>query len=189
MIVCFLHRKDPQRFCHVTPCIGGSTVSDIWTDDDVQRQEVSLAQLKEQLPSLTEEALAQYGEESLLFFWTHSAFFKVAYDETNQPATSFTEYTEQTRPIIEDEDKNRVGSVCRTATARGDHEPQEFVAIGQRQIIGVPESLAEENCPPILLALQIERDQDDICSRVNYAEIGLKAWIGAKPRRTLVALR
>ena len=145
--------------------------------------------MKQHLPNLTEQTLVQYSEESLLFFWAHSAFFRVAYDKTNQPATSFTEYANQTRPIVQDEGGNAVGFVCKTAAARGDKGLQEFVAIGQRQIPGIPEHMAEEICPPVILALQIERDQYGISSRLNYAEIGLKAWVQANPKRGLVALQ
>lgn len=145
--------------------------------------------MKQYLPNLTEQTLVQYSEESLLFFWAHSAFFRVAYDTRNQPATSFTEYANQTRPIVQDEGGNAVGFVCKTAAARGDKGLQEFVAIGQRQIPGVPEYMAEEICPPVILALQIERDQYGISSRLNYAEIGLKVWVHANPKRGLVALQ
>ena len=133
--------------------------------------------------------MAQYAEESLLFFWAHLAFFKVTYVKTTQPASSFTEYTYQTRPIVQDEGGNAIGSVCKTATAGGDDSLYEFVAIGHRQILGIPESLAEEICPPVVLALQVERNQHGICSRMNYAEIALKAWMHVEPKRALVALQ
>ena len=178
-----------MQFCHVTLRDGDLTTSDLWTDREIQRQEVSVEHLKQHLPKITEEILVQYSEEGLLFFWTHAAFFKVAHDKTSQPAISFTEYADQTRPIIQDESGYAVGFVCKTRAVRGEDRLQEFVAIGQRQIIDIPERLAEEICPPVILALQIERDQYGICSRVNYAEIGLKVWMQAKPERTLVALQ
>lgn len=186
-MVCFILRRKPLQFCHVTPRVGGLTTSDLWTDNDIQSQEFSYEHLKQHLPNLTEETLVQYSEESLLFFWAHSAFFMVAYDKTNQPAT-FTEYGDQTRPTVQDEGGSAVGFVCKTAAARGDNELQEFVATGPREIPGIPEYLAEEICPPAILALQIERDPYGIASRVNYAEIGLKAWVQANPTRGLVAL-
>lgn len=65
----------------------------------------------------------------------------------------------------------------------------EFLAVGQRRILGIPESLAEEICPPAILALQIQRDEHGICSRANAAEIDLKAWTRAEPRKVLVVLQ
>ena len=79
--------------------------------------------------------------------------------------------------------------MCKTAVARGEDRLQEFVAIGQRQIPSVAEDMADEICPPVILALQIERDQYGISSRVNFAEISLKAWTQANPKRGLVALQ
>ena len=145
--------------------------------------------MRQHLPNLTEDTLAQYAEEVLIFFWTTSAFFRVIYDKTSGPATSFTEYTDQSRPIVQDRSENNIGFVCKTNFAQDADQLQKFVAIGRRQVVGVPQSLAEDICPPAILALQIERDQYGICSRVNYAEISLKAWMHAKPKVTLVALQ
>ena len=116
-----MHRKRPLHFCHVTPRTERSTRSDLWTDIEIERQQSSLEHLKQQLPSLTEAALAQYAEESLLFFWAHLAFFKVTYVKTtqSQPASSYTEYSCQTRPIVQDGSGNTIGTVCKTATAGG----------------------------------------------------------------------
>lgn len=187
--MCFVHRKNPLRFCHVTPTVEEVTTSDTWTDSCIQEQELSFQHVKQHLPNLTEDVLVGYAEEMLLFFWSHSAYFNVVYDKTSRPATSFTEYTDQTRPIVQDVEGNNVGFVCKTGAARSEDELKEFVAVGQRQILGIPESLAEDICPPFILALQIDRDQYGIASRVNYAEIGLKAWMHAEPRVALVALQ
>ena len=189
MIVCFIHRKKPLRFHHVTPKPGGLTESDLWTNSDIQREEVAVEQLKEQLPNLTEEALAQWAEEILLFFWTHLASFRVVYAKTSGPASSYAEYAGQIRPVVEDAVGNVIGSVCKTTAAGSDSRFEEFVAIGRRQIGGIPESLAEEICPPAILALQVERDQYGVCSRVNYAEIDLKAWMRGESKRSLIALQ
>ena len=145
--------------------------------------------MKQYLPNLPEKILIQHAEELLLFFWTYSALFRVAHDTMYRPATSFMDYTNQPRPIVQDENGNDVGSVCKIHAARSEDRLQEFVAIGRRQIVGVPESQAEDICPPVILALQIERGQYGISSRVNYAEIGLKAWLHAKPKAALVALQ
>lgn len=185
----FIHRKNPLRFCHVSPSVEGSTTSNLWTDNEIQRQEIFLEHMEQHLPNLTEDVLAQYAEEVLLFFWTHSAFFKVVYGKATRAAASFAEYGDSSRPIIQDDKANSVGFVCKTGTARGDDNIHEFVAVGRRQISGVPEDLAEEICPPVILALQIARDQYGISSRVNYAEIGLRAWVRAKPKVTLIALQ
>ena len=166
------------------------TTSDLWTDSEIKREEVSVQDLRQHLPNITEELLVQRSEEGLLFFWAHSSFFKIAYDKTRQSSPSGAENTEQNRPLIQDKMGHAVGFVCKPRAARGgDDRLREFVAIGQRQInVDIPETLAEEICPPVILALEIERDQDGMCSRVNYGEIGLKAWMQAEPKRVLHAL-
>ena len=187
--MCFVYRKNPLRFYHVTPIVKEVTTSDIWTDSDIQEQELSFQQVKQNLPNLIEDVLIEYAEEILLFFWTHLAYFKVVYNKTTRPATSFTEYADQTRLIVQDIDGNDVGFICKTGAAKSEDGLKEFVAVRQRQILEIPESLAENICPPFILALQIDRDQYGIASRVNYAEIGLQAWMHAEPRVALVALQ
>ena len=145
--------------------------------------------MKQHLPNLTEEALVRYGDELLLFFWTRSALFRVAYDKISRPNTSFSDYGDQPRPVVQDKNGNGVGFVCKTGIAGGEDGLQEFVAVGRRQVVGVPETLAEDICPPVILALQIDRDQFGISSRVNYAEINLKAWMHAEPKIALIALQ
>ena len=141
------------------------------------------------LPYLTEETLVQYADEVLIFFWACSAFFRVVYDDTDRPATSFAEYANQSRPIVQDENGNGIGFVCKTGTARGKDPLQEFVAIGERQILGIPEDMIEDICPPVILVLQIERDQYGVSSRINCAEINRRAWLHAEPKEILVVLQ
>ena len=169
--------------------MGVSTASDFWTNVNIRQRDVCLDDVKQALPGLTTDVLAQHAEECLLFFWTNSALFSVVYEESNKPVTSFSEYSEQKRPILQDEVGTPVGFVCKTATAARETQLQEFVAVGRRQINGMPESLADEICPPVTLALQVNRDHLGICSRINYAEINQKAWTHAKPRPVLVALQ
>lgn len=188
-MVCFIHRNKPLRFCHVTARVGGITASDLWTASEIQEHEVSLQHVQEHLPKLTHEIFDIYAEEQLLFFWTHSVFFRVAYDKRSRPTTSHAEYAGQLRPIIQDKFGNDVGFVYTTFVARSEDRLQGFVALGRRQIVGIPESLAEEICPPVTLALQIERDEYGVSSRVNYADINLKSWMHAEPKVALVALR
>lgn len=145
--------------------------------------------MRQHLPNLTKERLVEHADEVLLFFWARSKFFRVVYDEADRAATSFAEYANQPRPIVQDESGNSVGFVCKTGNARGEDQLQEFVAIGQRQILGIPEEMIEDICPPAILALQIERDQYGISSRINCAEIIRKAWLHAEPKESLVVLQ
>ena len=82
-----------------------------------------------------------------------------------------------------------MGFVCKPGGPGAAYGPQTFIAIGRRQVIGLPEELAEEVCPPVILSLQIERDQYGISSRVNLGEISLKAWTRAEPKKVLVVLQ
>ena len=189
LVVCFILRRKPLRFCHVSRCVEGFTKSDLWTDSDVERHSVCLEDMRKHLPDITEQILDLYAEEVLLFFWTYSAFFTVVYHGTSQLATSYTEYAEQPRPIIHDKDGSEVGRICKTAAIRGEVEIQEFVAVGQRQILGLPENMVDDVCPPVILALQIGRNPQGIASRVNYAEISLKAWRRTEPKAVLIALK
>ena len=122
----------------------------------IQRQEVPLEHVKTHLHDLTAKALIQYPDEHLLFFWTHLAFIGVAHDRSSQPtSSSYSKYADQLRPRIQDQSGNDIGPACKTHTARRGQEDglQEFLAIRQRQILDVPESLAKEICPPVTLAL------------------------------------
>ena len=158
-----------MRLCHVAPIVEGLTTSVLWNGDDIQRRKVSLENVRQHLPDLTEEALVQYADEALVFFWARSTFFRVVYDDADRPATSFAEYASQPKPIVQDESGNSIGFVCKTGTARGEDQLQEFLAIGKRQIVGIPEDMIEHICPPVILVLQIERDQYGISSRINCA--------------------
>ena len=178
-----------MRLCHVAPVVEGLTTSVLWNDDDIQRRKVSLDNVRQHLPYLTEDILVQYADEVLVFFWASSTFFKVVYDDADRPATSFAEYANQPRPTVQDESGNSIGFVCKTGSARREDQLQEFVAIGKRQIHGIPEDMVEDICSPVILVLQIERDQYGISSRINCAEINRKAWLHAEPKETLVVLQ
>ena len=145
--------------------------------------------MRQHLPYLTEEILAQYADGVLVFFWASSTFLRVVHNDADRPATSFAEYANQPRPTVQDESGNSIGFVCKTGTARGEEQLQEFVAIGKRQILGIPEDMIDDICPPVILVLQIERDQYGISSRINCAEINRKAWLQAEPKETLVVLQ
>jgi hypothetical protein len=58
---------------------------------------------------------------------------------------------------------------------------QQFVAIGRRAVLELPEF------PPVILALQI-RWENGIAHRANIAEIGEEAWMAAGPTWKLIAL-
>ncbi len=90
---------------------------------------------------------------------------------------------------MQDESGNQVGFMCKTGIDGCKTGLQRFVAVGRRQISGIPEDLAEEICPPVVLALQIEMGEYGVCERVNIAEIALKAWEQGKPERDLIALK
>ena len=68
-----------------------------------------------------------------------------------------------------------VGNVCKVHNSAGETGLKSFVAAGERRINGLPEDTAAEICPPVVLALQIETDECGISSRVNMAEIDMKA--------------
>ena len=178
-----------MRLRHVAPVVEGLTTSVLWNGDDIQRRKVSLENVRQHLPYLTEAILLQYADEVLVFFWARSTFFRVVYNDAERPATSFAEYANQSRPTVQDESGNSIGFVCKTGTGRRDDQLQEFVAIGERQILGVPEDMIEDICPPVILVLQIERDKYGISSRINCAEINSKAWMYAEPKETLVVLQ
>ena len=161
----------------------------LWNGDDIQRRKVSLENVREHLPYLTEEILLQYADEVLVFFWASSTFFRVVCDDADKPATSFAEYANQSRPTVQDESGNSIGFVCKTGTARGEDQLQEFVAIGKRQIHAIPKDMVEDICAPVILVLQIERDQNGISLRINCAEINRQAWLHAEPKETLVVLQ
>ena len=178
-----------MRLCHVASVVEGFTTSVLWNGDDIQWRKVSLENVRQYLPYLTEETLVQYADEVLVFFWARLTFFRVVYDDADRPATTSAEYARQTRLIVQDESENSIGFVCRTDTARGEDQLQEFVVIGERQILGVPEDMIDDICQPVILALQIERDQYGISSRINRAEINRKAWLHVQPKETLVVLQ
>ena len=94
------------------------------------------------------------------FFWAHSACFSFDYDDNSSRATvtSFSGYGEQLKPTVQIETGNNVGFVCKTDLDGCEDGLQEFVAVGRRQMFGIPEDLAEEICPPVILVLQIERN-------------------------------
>ena len=182
----------PLRLEHVAPKDedkDDSTTSDLWTDNDILQQEVTYEHLEQHLPSLTEAFLSRVAEGHLLFFWTWSATFNITFKDAYQPSPSLFEYVSQHRPTIHDQNGDDVGFVCKPGAPGAAYGPQAFVAIGRRQVIGLPEELAEEVCPPVILALQIERDQYGISSRVNLGEISLKAWTRAEPKKVLVVLQ
>jgi hypothetical protein len=190
------HRNNPLRFFHVTQRVGGSSKSDLCTDGNIQQQKFSLGQVKQHLPNLTEEALARFPDEHLLFFWTDSAFFTVAQAKNSRPSTSIIDYSSQPRPSVQDNSGNDVGFACKIGyqnrsdfVGSGEDCPKEFVAVGRRQVPGIPEILGEEICPPRVLTLQIERDEYGVSVGVKFAEIDLKTWINAEPKVTLIALR
>ena len=145
--------------------------------------------MEQHLPSLTEAFLSRVAEGHLLFFWTWSATFNITSKDTYEASPSTIEYANQHRPAIHDQNGDDVGFVCKPGGPGAAYGPQAFVAIGRRQVIGLPEELADEVCPPVILALQIERDQDGISSRVNLGEISLKAWTRAEPKKVLVVLQ
>ena len=82
-----------------------------------------------------------------------------------------------------------MGFVCKPGGPGAAYGPQAFVVIGRRQVLGLCKELAEEVCPPAILALQIERDQYGISSSVNLGEISLKAWTRAEPKKVPVVLQ
>lgn len=179
-----------MRLLHVTATVEGAKESELWSDGELQRQEVTLEHIKQHLSILTEEILARYADDYLLFFWAYSTFFKVMHQTHNRRLQS-GEYSETRWSLVLDEKENIVGNLCRTyqqhwksRAGKDGGRPQEFIAVGRRRVLQLPEDIA----PTVILALQIERDEDGIASRVSMAEIHEKAWINAEPKKMLVAL-
>lgn len=56
--------------------------------------------------------------------------------------------------------------------------------VGQRSDPDIP----PEIMPPMILVLQVERDEDGILRRLNFGEIEFGAWEAAKGPDCLVAL-
>ena len=171
----------------MAPTTGGFTTSDLWTKFDIHKQKVSLRHLKEHLPEISEDILGQYPDNYLLFFWAQATRFRVVRCDTSEQGASFREYAERTRPKIQSESGENIGTIYgfdNGPKSQGNNL-QEFISVGRRHIRDMP----EEMCPPVILALQIERGRYNICSRANFAEIKLSAWKDAKPNTVLIALQ
>ena len=86
-------------------------------------------------------------------------------------------------PGIEDPAGHEVGKMCKAFSA-GQGAYAELIEVGRRE----DPSLPVEIMPPQVLVLQIDRDENDLASRVNIGELTLDAWESACPAACLVAL-
>lgn len=153
--------------------LGGST-----------RCEVSLDDISEHLPELTQPRLQEIPDEHALFFWASTAFFEAPMSEVEeQQWAMFSDYASAKRPVIHDSKGVVVGTrnFVSPATVEGlNSSLAEFIAVARRNI-------AELDFPATVLALQI-RWIDGVAQRLNYAEIDEAAWEEANPTWKLIAL-
>lgn len=169
--------------------------SGLYTTMYIQEQQVTFQDAQEHIPTLTEPILAAYAWEELLFFWTTTASFTVTHSIRPKATQGFLEYHAESRPRVLDEDGNEVGRTCKlgqhkTADAffKDEIHTAEFLAIGRREMPPVPEEFQDEIGPPMVLALQVERNDAGIYSRVNFAEIRESVWERVRSDAKLVAL-
>ncbi|KAH7069379.1 heterokaryon incompatibility protein-domain-containing protein [Paraphoma chrysanthemicola] len=151
---------------------------------------VTYRDVKKHTPELTSDTLTELADDYVLFFWADTARFLVeipAFDSfENTPSTS--KDWGSLRPVIYNAIRKRVGTAC---AVQNDHSSStksqvhrawhDFVAIGRRDVPEIPEFSAQ------ILALQIEW-RKSIAYRMNMAEIDEVAWVGAAPRKNLIAL-
>lgn len=153
--------------------LGGST-----------RSEVSLDDISEYLPELTQPRLQEVPDEHVLFFWASTAFFQAHMSEVEErQLETWSGYAAAKRPVIHDLKGVVVGerNFVSSATMRGlDSSLAEFIAVARRKI-------ADLDLPATVLTLQI-RWVDGVAQRLNYAEIDEIAWEEASPTWKLIAL-
>ena len=140
------------------------------------------------LPGLIETVWEQYLDNSVLFFWTQSACFTVQRNQNLEGNLRSSAIYVEPDPAVFDAHGNAVGSICKMHTnhwkSLAESYLSEFIFIATRQISGMPEDL----CPPQALVLEIKRDKNGVCHRINVGKVNQKAWEEAKPEKILVAL-
>jgi hypothetical protein len=135
-----------------------------------------------------------YPDEYLIFFWTSTATFEVAYDvggrseaERSKPwrRREYPSVVGSTvnRLQIKDGYGNVAGSACgmseENQVPEGDATGlYDFVVVGRRQIL---------HFEPVLIALQVEY-RDGVAYRRNIAEIAEEAWVRAEHKWALIVL-
>ncbi|KAF2100843.1 HET-domain-containing protein [Rhizodiscina lignyota] len=144
-------------------------------DDRVQLQDV-----KTELPSLSQNALARTPGGHILLFWAERAVLSIA-RKTAQP--SDTKFADKYEYEIRNSSGTPIGTMGpmirqRSEETRYDCGTWEFIQIRRRQIL---------HFEAILTVLQIER-QGDLAYRINIGEIQELAWQQAGPERVLIAL-
>ena len=181
-----MHLKEPLRLEHVTHAKLPIERSLLFSKDSIHGHEITFADIREHLPRLTPELLAEYPPEHILFFHTRSARFKISLgivrDTTNEDRPTGASQSFYI-PGIEDQAGHEVGKMCKAFSA-GQDSYVELIEVGRRE----DPSLPVEIMPPQVLVLQIDRDENDLASRVNIGELTLDAWESACPAACLVAL-
>ncbi|KAK2616001.1 hypothetical protein N8I77_002721 [Diaporthe amygdali] len=186
-VLCFGHKSNPLRLTR----IGGNNANEDmlehlesqWLGGST-RSELSLDDISESLPELTQPRLQEVPDEHVLFFWASTAFFQAHMSEVEErQLATWSDYAAAKRPVIHDLKGVVVGerNFVSSATMRGlDSSLAEFIAVARRKI-------ADLDLPATVLALQI-RWVAGVAQRLNYAEIDEVAWEEASPTWKLIAL-
>ncbi|KAI1757570.1 HET-domain-containing protein [Xylaria castorea] len=164
-ILCYEHYHAPMRIERVRSKM---LTYEFTTQQDRPRwkcnhnQPVTLADLASEHPLLHSTKLSTVPESQLIFFWTTCAFFTLVPPDNNTNLRRFT---------IVDSRGDAVGS---TGTIRLDEIEDPNCGQGRHEFIVVG-SRRNQFSDPMLLVLQIEW-RDAIAHRVNWGEIGERAW-------------
>jgi hypothetical protein len=198
VISCFEHCSYPLRFLEIQGSnrFNQATFRDkkprqeytvpVWQESDAQ--DVTWQDVQMLLPALAEARLQREPDGHILFFWTSSVLLSVERPrDLDVPRGGWiTYFAEPSQPNVKDNHGRTVGSLDRMGEGHWNETDsatglQQFVAIGRRAVLELPEF------PPVILALQI-RWENGIAHRTNIAEIAEEAWMAAGPTWKLIAL-